>query len=400
MKNALSITCAALLLGGLVESRAELKCSAKFDINSNGTVEIGKEIDICILHQTSSVHRTFDRNLNGVIDGNELADLEAGVRKSADFVTLSVDTADELGSRRGIKPQAAAKPEPPSKDRFNTKSGILLRNAYQAPSVILAPTENLAKVAGASFTFSHDRLTDNYTASGTGALMVYGHWDLNGLSGFNSEQPPGAGNFLTGAAAHVGIEFDRKVNRSNPSRDINSLVFKAGGEAEFGGPYWSHYIRADLFDSSDFELNSHVIGGSLEYEPVSLDLGIGVARQIGGLPLYYRWRPVAHIEYQHVADTGGSAVLESQPDIAFGGPVITGELYLGGALERLFFNATYWQMFDLGGDIPDFHYFEVGANWGLDEKGHLALTAKYRTGNLPKTRQSVDDITIGLTAKF
>ena len=116
--------------------------------------------------------------------------------------------------------------------------------------------------------------------------------------------------------------------------------------------------------------------------------------------MYFRWRPVAHAEFLHVADAGRSATLAAQSDRSYAGAIINAELFFGGPLERLYFDTTYWQMFNLTGGAPGFDYLQVGANWGLDEAGHFALTAKYRTGNLPKTFQKVEDITVGLAAKF
>ena len=124
---------------------AALECGRKFDRNRNGIVDVGKEINVCILHSTSSVHKKYDGNLNGEIDADELAKLEYDARHSSGYITSSLDTSDRLGTSPGIEPGKPIDAAPPNTERFNTTNGFLLRKAYTAPSTIQAPVTGKGK---------------------------------------------------------------------------------------------------------------------------------------------------------------------------------------------------------------------------------------------------------------
>jgi hypothetical protein len=391
-----------ILLAGLMAIASAgpalaLTCDPKFDKDRNGRVDKGGELDLCTLHATSEVHRKHDKNLNGRIDPKEAAGIDMGARETDAFITTRGDAMDALGDAAGLTPVktpgAPAKVEEP----VTVESDWLLRKAYQ-PVTIIGKVDD--KAPGAEASFVYDFANDVSIASASGVVEAYRRWTLNpsGLPDGAEIIPPFT---ITNAAIHGGAEFNRKINSADPSKDIDSLILRGGGEIAIQGPGKEFNLaRFNIFDATSFAFETHLIGAEAEFEPVYEDLAIGKFQPLGPLPVYVRWRPILHAEYQSVVDDGGLPALAAAQDYLFAGPVISGELTFGGALERLYFDATYWAMWDALGNADPFQYFTVGANWGLDAEGRVALTARYRDGNLPKTRQAVQDVTLGLTFRY
>lgn len=383
----------ALSTGSALGQQQEIKCSPKFDKNGNGVIEDGDELRICILHSTYEHLRKFDSNADGTLDQSE----QLALNDAEEFVTALIDARDIIGGTAGIPvtPKTDGTKPPDDGKRFVAKNGFMLRSAYEAIGVLTAPKDP-KKASGAQIGYVYNADNDEYTANLSGAVELFQSWRIKPDSTGRATIPPGT---LREAAAVVGAEFNRKINSASPAKDINSLTFRAGGEVGIQG--WGredyHFFRSSIFDATDFDFYKQVVGAEFEYQPVYDPWGIGQFKPIMGSPVEYRWRPILHLEYQNVLDAGGSAELAQASDYLFAGPVLTGELSFG---LPLFIDVKYWAMWDLLGNADPFQYLEVGANWDLDKEGHAALTAKYRNGNIPKTRQPVNDVTLGLTVKY
>jgi hypothetical protein len=374
-----------------------LKCDPKFDFNGNGYVEIGNELEVCKLHERSAIFGQFDTNLNGHIDPDEAVVMDRKVRDDSQFIAEIEDAKALLQDKPGIpveKPKPDTSMKPASASGWQTSTGFLVRKAYDPIGVFSQLDTPLARVSGADVSFTDDFAGGNKVVSASGAVEAYRTWTY---SPDGTVLPTG----ITEGAVHFGAEFNRKINSSSAAHDIDSLTLRAGGEVGIQGPGTVYsFVRGNIFDATDFNFDAHVVGGEAEWEPVYLPAGIGVARKVTGLPVYFRWRPTLHAEYETVLDSGNSATLTQGDNYLFVGPVLTGQLWFADWLERLSLDTTYWAMWDAVGTAQSFQYFDIGANWRLDDIGHVALTAKYRNGRTPKTREQVNDVTLGLTAKF
>ncbi|MCR9134747.1 MAG: hypothetical protein NXI27_02030 [Alphaproteobacteria bacterium] len=393
MKTLISIT---LLLGttpAWAPAHAAVTCDSKFDINQNGRIDFGQEIDACTIHKVSETFRTYDTDFNGNLENHELRQIDTKVKNSEKYSKAIVD-ARALVTTDGVPLNPDPPDTPPNKDHFLAQSGFTLRKAYEGGSIWALP-EYTPKISGAQFTYTHDQHGNNNVFVANGALSFYRRWALN--KNRDNQKIP----YLNGAIWNIGAVFDYTANRNDPTKETDSLTFKTGGGLSFEGGKIDHLVSADLFDATDFDTEKQVLGIEFEYEPVSNPLGLGLAKKVKDMPIFYRFRPVLHSEYQFVADAGDSAVLAKAEDHFFVGPILNAELWFSGKyLDRLSLDATYWYQWDALGNADPFDFFQISANYELDQKGHAALTATYRIGNIPKTREAVDDISVGLTTKF
>jgi hypothetical protein len=374
-------------------SAATAPGAAKYDLNGNGLVDRGVEMEVYLRHLASPILKEFDTNINGVLDAAEAQAINAQVESSDALVLARVDVEDKLGVDPGLK--VIAGPLTSKLDPQADTSGILIRKSYEPISAFTMPGK-FASAGAANFSFKHDFTSGNDSGIASGIIEAYQHWNVNtdysgDIDALRS----------TRAALHGGIEFDEKLDQKNPSKKLDIITARAGGEVEFsGGLFDAQYWRAGLADTTDSHLDTHVGAVEFEWEPVMNSIGIGNARRIGSLPISYRWRPVVHGEYREVLGSGGDSALHGQDNALFLGPIISTELWVEeGLFAGLYVDASYRYFFDING-TDDLHYFDIGAGYNLDDAGHFVLNARYRNGHTPKGDQRVEDVTIGLGIKF
>ena len=107
------------------------------------------------------------------------------------------------------------------------------------------------------------------------------------------------------------------------------------------------------------------------------------------------------MEYQRVVDDGGQQQLQEADDFLFAGPLINAQIFFDFApLNGAFLNIDYRYLDDILGNTSGFDYLEASANLPLDSENHYLLNIRFREGNLPTTRQAVDDFLIGFGVRF
>ena len=366
---------------------------AKYDFNGNGLIDRGIEMEVYVHHLASPILKEFDANLNGVLDPTETQAINTKIESSDALFLARGDVEDKLGAESGLKVTAGPSPKKP--DPLADTAGILIRKAYEPISAFNLPGK-LEGAGAATFSYKHDFTSGNDSGTANGIIEAYQHWNVN--TDYSGDV---RALHATRVAVHSGLEFDEKLDQKTPSKEVDILTARAGGELELsGGLFDVQYLRTGIADTTNSSLRSHIGAVELEWEPVVNVAGIGNARRIGDLPNSYRWRPIVHGEYQEVLDSGGNSVLRSQDSVLYLGPIVSGELWIEeGPFAELYVDASYRYLFGLNGS-DDLHYFDIGAGYNLDSAGHFALTARYRRGDTPKGNQQVEDFTIGLGIKF
>jgi hypothetical protein len=378
------------------------KVPAIYDQNGDGLLNEGMELNVFLKHHLSPQLKKFDKNLNGMLDGEEVRLLLTSINDPPLLQSHIEQSENYMNDNNVVKVAAKPKPKPPVKDKvpkLKSNSGLLLRSAYSPFSLLSErpkqSAKGLAKVSPALASYSRDNQSDSNELALSGSLSVFHR------KPFRQDDAPLPG--MEAIAYSAGIVFDRKISSAPNGTNTNVLAFKFNGDMEFvGWPIFNRqYISTGVELVSDFDFDTAIIAGSIQWQPTHNSFAIGVTQSVGNLPLEYRWQPALRIEYQNIADDGGQAQLMGMDDFAFIGPIVEGQLFLDFLpIRGAFLDGKYRLMKDLLGNGNSYDYFEASANFPLDENNHFLFSFRYREGNLPVTRQAVDDILIGIGFRY
>ncbi|MDB2438775.1 hypothetical protein N9W89_08680 [Hellea sp.] len=373
----------------------------KYDRNGNGIVEKGSELNIYLLHKRNSVLEKYDIDLDGVLSPSETQSL------NETFVDddLKIDILDAeqfLGTRQGVAVGSPVKPSLTlAKNQCHEdKSAILLRSAYFTPSVFgsLPKTDksHLESVTPATFSFSRNNVTNNETLTATGALSFVKHRAYK-------DCPENQVGNLKESAYSAGIVFDRSRSSGSDDEGVDNLTFNLNGDYFFQGwpVFDSHNITASAALMSDFGFRSAVISTSANWQPTHNRAAIGVARRIDGLPISFRWQPRLALDFRTTLDSGSNTELMGESDRLFISPSISAQLFLeNDVFKGTFFEVNYQHSENILDGDTSFDFFEGSLNIPIDSSQHFLFQARYRDGNLPSSRQAVDDYLLGLGVRF
>ena len=366
----------------------------EFDENKDGKLN-QTELRAFVLHRHSPTFHEIDKNKDGKIDPKEIHGIQEIIEKAKeDAVFDRQDILDTFGDRDSYTVEeikVALKIEPPVPD-IDMK-GILIRRSHEVITVLEAP-EKLGKAQPARFSYTRDFNDDSDTWQATGAI-------LRPFRIYTSQKVVREKSWLTAINLVPSISFDRVNNEKEDSEDVNSLVFRLGGEIELGGLFDLQYTRLFLTYASDFSFESSVGAIEFEWEPVLLNFGIGTGRYILGGALEYRLRPILHTEYGKTFDAGDKDDLEEDDDFFRIGP----KLQLGiwpqaKGLRRVSLSLKWDYLEGLVGKPGNSSLFEAALGYQLDKLGHFVLEFSYRNGDIPLTQEDTETFAVGLGVKF
>lgn len=374
---------------------------AKYDLNGDGLINEGTELNIYLTHQENAILAKHDTNIDGILSASEI--------KSLNDTFLNDEVRDEildagniLGERSGFSVAEATKPRVGLNDNpCNTdSSATLIRAAYFTPSVFTAfpkkDSDSLRTVAPANFSFTRNNLTESNVFAASGAISFVGLQSYKNCD----EQSVGA---LQERAYSAGIVFDLTDSSDPDAQEVDSLAFNLNGDFHLQGwPLFnSQYITGSSSLISDFGFDSAVLSTSLNWQPFHNPAAIGVARKLGELPVSIRWQPDLTLDYQVILDSGERAELADENDSLFLSPSISIQLFLESEIfANTFIELNYQHLEDLLDSSRSFDFFESSLNIPLDTDNHFLFQVRYREGNLPSSRQAVDDYLLGLGVRF
>lgn len=364
------------------------------DRNRNSLIERG-ELKVIARHQADPMLRKYDTNCNGRLDPSELEQYYKDLDDKAAIYERHLakkfpKTATPLEQVKGaVAPEEEARVGPP----------FLIRDAYSQYSITNPPTpRNMA--SGAHFSYTRDLRTQNEILSATGAILGYF---------YQPYQPDDkSGLYAAGVRSIVavpGVEFDRKINRNDPSDSVNYLGFRFIGEVETesNGPFTSNYFRTSAYLKSDFGFRSKIAGFDADWEPRNVAIGVGAGHKIPGIPVLFRWQPTVHAEYEKVVEAGNVPKVMTGDEFFRAGPTLQVNFWIiSGFLEGLSLEAQYRYLWTVFGPASETHrqYLQVVAGYPIDKAGNIAVEAKYRNGRTPGNGSEVHDYTLGLSVRF
>jgi hypothetical protein len=305
-------------------------------------------------------------------------------------------------------------------DKSRGFQGIKIRESYADTLTSEDPTVQLegkdqpqsAKdLKGASFSYQHDFKADIDTWAAKGALI----FPFLGRS--NATPHLGDPLVFTTYGVIPSVSFDREVNGADKSKDVDSLIFRAGFFAKMmsGG-----FLRAQTFRifgtyGTDFELKSETPAVEFEWEPVLFfgkRLGTGsthslLEKRISDdelkTTLAYQLRAYLHGEYGRTVDAGGMTGVPEQ-DFFRIGPRL--ELTLDPLFsDRVTASMSYEYLADVVGTTLHRHHFKASAEYRItteeDAKKNpylpiFGIKATYEDGGLDLTKEEVRTLLVGL----
>ena len=400
---AFAISCSVGSLSYAQIDERYVNVPVKYDRNGNGNLDRGSELEVYLIHQRNPVLAKFDIDLNGELSGGEVIKMNKAARERLDDDLLDVEDYLE------IKPDGITVVEGPSANtpkpsvRTNqVTSGFFIRNAYTTVSVLSEvprqDTGSLRTSTPATLAYTRDNQADSDQLAISGSTFGFRRWS------FQKENKPLRN--LQAAALSGGVVFDRTISSAEDANEADSLALRINGDAVFNRwPVFNdHYLTLSTMLTSDFDFDSALLTGGIRWQPVHNPWAIGgVAREfeIANSALAFRWQPSIDIEYQRVVDDGGQAQLQEADDFLFVGPLFSAQLFFDFApFNGAFLNMDYRLMVDALGNAGSFNFIEASANFPLDSTNHYLLNFRFRDGNLPTTRQEVDDSLIGIGVRF
>lgn len=373
----------------------------KYDLNGDGLINKGNELSIYLTHQNNAVLAKYDKNIDGVLSQNEVESLNNTFLN--DTVRDDIFDAEEiLGDRIGFAVASSSSPSPAQDQNpcHTSNNAILLRSAYFAQSIFgtlpKQDADSLKSVTPATFSFSRDNLTDTDVFTLSGAVSFVGHSVFKNCN----TQAIGA---LKERAYSAGVVFDRSSSSNPEDEELDSLVLNLNADYFFQDLpiFSSHYLTGSAALISDFGFDSAVLSTSINWQPSHPKAAIGVAHLIGDLPFSIRWQPRLKLDFQSILDSGDKQELLDKKDSLFLSPSISAQLFLESDIfADTFIDLNYQHMEDLLNSEKSFDFFEASLNIPLDISNHFLFQARYREGNLPSSRQDVDDYLLGIGVRF
>lgn len=385
----------SMLLFSQSSALAENVNANKFDFNSNGFLDFGKEQDIYLLHVQSKYYQDADINLDGIINEEERINYEKKIIESTAPNAVDINMIRE---KKGSIPLDKANTiiYGVTKSKPLDLGGILIRRDYEDISVLAGP-ESFSEAPGAELSFSSDFLNNNDVFQARGAIFrPFGSNDTGKI-------PTSSNMVITGYKINPGITFEHISNSKKNRNDVDNLAFRLGAEVEVSGGklFDTQYFRGDTVYETDFKFKRETFAFQAQWEPVKLEWGIGVKREFLDGAFEYRWRPILHAEGGVFLDSAGQTNISDNDAFFRFGPKIQFELSPTKKLkpfDRLGLNLQYDYLIGILGESVD--TFEAGLFYQLDEVGHATLGLNYRVGDAGLTSEKVNTLSLGFSLKF
>lgn len=354
----------------------------EFDANGNGRIDPEETTPEFL----NFINKVFMPAL--APDGRQAA--EAPETEAVDVASQTDAENDSAESQVAVGGTAA----PKKKGSISTK--LLLRRKVEDVSLSKdAKALDAADGAVISYTSDYKQETEEWQVQG--ALLYPIRYDT-GRELVEGKRVLSAYTFVPSAA------FDRKFHSTDTGSEIDTLAFRLGSEWEVSGGriFPRQYLRIAPVYATDFEFESAVVAGEMQYEALKESWGLGAPRLCFWENFKCQWRAILHLEGGKTLDAGDKSNLVEDEEFLRFGPKLSATVQpTWKSLERLELKLSWFYLEEMLSDEEGASdLFESALSWRLDDNGHLRLRAQYRHGDLPLTRDKVSIFTTGLEVKF
>lgn len=371
----------------------------KYDTNTNGRIDPGREQEIYLIHLHNNILRRFDNSpMNGRLDATEVSAIE-----NANVLTLgkaySETEVDDiradlnLGQNRSLEDLAVL---PEKKKSQNQK--FFLRNNRLDIAVYNSSIDRQA-AKGASINYTHDAHNNNdeFRLDGIASWVIGRNTAVPRPKGVKKGDP-----YLSGYAVATWADFDYRSNRKNSKREIDKLIFGLDGQLEIfhESIFTTHYVTFSPSIHTDFDFEGRIYSGEVIWQPFNTKLNLGGYKGYPNLGFGYTLQAKANGHYQFVDNAGKTTYIDGDNHLWLGGEVGATIWIAPETLKRrLFFKASLPIHFDT---IENHTAIKINTslNYNIDEAGFTALSADYENGEDYQTGQYEHTFKVGLKAKF
>jgi hypothetical protein len=329
--------------------------------------------------------------------------------------------ARELQRQEPKAETEAAKTKIPA-DAFASESkkqdtfyGFLIRRSYSDvtseddPSVA-SPADSRDKARPAQFSYTRDYLTDSNEWSAVAAIIRQFKLYSNPQDPNNA---PHRDHIVLEAVNFVpSISLDRETNSKDHTKDVDSLIFRAGMFSEFsGGPLRLMDFRAYASYATNTHINGGIIAGEVEWEPTTSIPGNQAFYNLiapegpkertirQNAVLAFRWRGYLHSEFG--GQNGAAFEQKGANDFVRVGPMV--EFTLDPLFsQHLTASVTYGYLEGISGSPANSHHLVANLGLILDnlETRHWTLNASYEDGESPLVAEPVKQFVLSLGVKY
>lgn len=348
-------------------------------------------------------YKKYDINCDGTLSAAERAAEDRDDDSDAAEFVHAVERGQKEGyqitlNKKGetIPPiSASGELSPEIKER-----GIfLLRDSFEDVSIFTRP-KSPQKASGASFSWSRDGTIDNSVWSAQGVMSYAYTWP--GTAGTPGDP------YILGFSLAPAIQFNRSANSSaaKKSKDVDFLGFSATSEIGIAdGRGSANYFRVRPNYITDFDGEAKSWSIVAEWQPF-LDrqpFRLSQPNDLG--PIIWQLDPILRLQYAHQLNGSTDPIFNHNDDPLRIGPVLGLTIQPTGVfnLPKMFQDSTLFASYQYLTDVENgdsSYLLKAGVNFNLDEDGHTALKVSYSKGQLEETGNDIDEVKVGLTAKW
>lgn len=348
-------------------------------------------------------YKKYDVNCDGKLSAAERAAEDNDDESQAGEFVHAVEREQKAGFQITLNDKGETVPpisasgelEPEIKQR----GMFLLRDSFEDVSIFTRP-KSPQKANGASFSWSRDGTIDNSV------------WNAQGVMSYAYTWPGTAGTpgdpYILGYSIAPAIQFNRSANSNaaKKSKDIDFLGFSATSEIGIAdGSGSANYFRVRPNYITDFDGRAKSWSVVAEWQPYfdTPPFRLSEANNLG--PIIWQLDPILRLQYAHQLNGSADPIFDHNDDPLRIGPVLSLTIQPAGVydLPKVFEDATLFASYEYLTDVENgdtSYLLKAGVNFNLDDDGHTALKVSYSKGQLEETGDDIDEVKVGLTAKW
>ncbi len=335
----------------------------------------------------------------------------------ADSVARELQRQSPQAETEAAKTRIPADAFAPEAKKENGFHGFLIRRSYSDVTSEEDPSLNATSTVGsfdkarpAQFSYTHDYLTESNEWSAVASIIR--RFQLYS----NPEDPnnaPHRNHIVLEAVNFVpSISLDRETNSKDHTKDVDSLIFRAGMFSEFsGGPISLMDFRAYSSYATNTHINGGIIAGEVEWEPTTKIPGNRAFYNLispegakertirKNAILAFRWRGYFHSEFG--GHSGSAFAQKGANDFFRVGPMM--EFTLDPLFsQRLSASIAYGYLEGISGSPANSHHLVANVAFIIDsvETRHWTLNASYEDGESPLVAEPVKQFVLSLGVKY
>lgn len=355
---------------------------SSYDSDRNGFI-CPEEFKKFIVDSNSKPVSTFDKNGNGLIDGEELVELNESMLKTHEKTKrYTSDYKNCMPISLVAKKYDADDKEKYSKSNVFERSGLLIRESYEEITFTGKAKPSL-KVQGALISYTKDNNNSSSSITAKGAILRPITFE-------------GRDSYMLVPS----LEFNRLMNDKKPEDDIDSLVFRVGNIFEKTAVWDSNHdlilsLNPTYTTDSDFDLDVKSIEFSVE--PVVLPLALGTTHIFDYFSVSNRFRLFG--EWGKVYEAAENEELVENENFFRFGPKSHMNFWLN-RFPRLVGSLGFDYLDDVGGDLRERKLFTGKLYYAIDDGENIRLEAKYTNGDTSSALEDEETFSIGFSFKM